>query len=279
MAIESVGITPGVGKDVAVDTVDGKEFQILKLGLGADGALDNLVDAGPQAGSASIPVALSNEDNAVLDAIVAALGTIDTALDLVAGAVAATHMQADVLALPADPLGANADAIVAAGAAGSISAKLRRLTQGVEDLKSLVVLAAGTALIGKVGIDQTTPGTTNKVVADLGATDNAVLDAIALGQEANLIPNGVQADQALAVDDTVGGVQFAAFHADTTHVIIDVQTNDVMVTFDGSAPTSTNGHMIPAEANMVWPKALASAAKWIQVSAAATVHASQLKGA
>ena len=28
------------------------------------------------------------------------------------------------------------------------------------------VLAAGTALIGKVGIDQTTPGTTNKVVAD-----------------------------------------------------------------------------------------------------------------
>jgi hypothetical protein len=42
----------------------------------------------------------------------------------------------DVTSLPADPLGANADAIVAAGATGSISAKMRRLTQGVEDLKT-----------------------------------------------------------------------------------------------------------------------------------------------
>lgn len=42
----------------------------------------------------------------------------------------------DVVTLPADPLGANADAIVAAGAVGSISAKLRRATQGLEDLKA-----------------------------------------------------------------------------------------------------------------------------------------------
>jgi hypothetical protein len=55
-----------------------------------------------------------------------------------------------VTALPADPLGANADAIVAAGATGSISAKLRRVTQGLEDLKSLLVLAAGSNLIGAV---------------------------------------------------------------------------------------------------------------------------------
>lgn len=59
--------------------------------------------------------------------------------------------------------GAIADAIVAAGATGTISAKLRRATQGLEDLKTLIVLAAGSAIIGKVGIDQTTPGTTNNV--------------------------------------------------------------------------------------------------------------------
>ncbi|MBA7496286.1 hypothetical protein ES702_06885 [subsurface metagenome] len=47
-------------------------------------------------------------------------------------------------------LGAIADAIVAAGAEGTISAKLRRLTQGLEDLKTTVSLAAGTNLIGKV---------------------------------------------------------------------------------------------------------------------------------
>ena len=36
-----------------------------------------------------------------------------------------------------------------------------------------VTLTAGTALIGKVGIDQTTPGTTNKVVADPATTTQA----------------------------------------------------------------------------------------------------------
>lgn len=56
----------------------------------------------------------------------------------------------DVLTVPADPFGANADAAVAAGAAGSIQAKLRRATQGLEDLKSLIVLAAGANAIGKL---------------------------------------------------------------------------------------------------------------------------------
>jgi hypothetical protein len=74
----------------------------------------------------------------------------------------------DVLTLPADPLGANADAIVAAGAAGSISAKLRRVTQGLEDLKTLIVLAAGSALIGKVQLRN--PGNT----VDLGDATNPV---------------------------------------------------------------------------------------------------------
>jgi hypothetical protein len=45
-------------------------------------------------------------------------------------------------------LGATADAIVAAGAAGSISAKLRRVTQGLADLLTGIVLGAGTNAIG-----------------------------------------------------------------------------------------------------------------------------------
>lgn len=52
-----------------------------------------------------------------------------------------------------ETLGKIADVLVAAGAAGTISAKLRRLTQGLEDLKSLVVLAQGDNLIGKVQIE------------------------------------------------------------------------------------------------------------------------------
>lgn len=64
-------------------------------------------------------------------------------------------------------IGQTNDAIVAAGATGSIAAKLRRITQGLEDLKSLIVLAAGTNIIGKVGIDQTTPGTTDRVTGNI----------------------------------------------------------------------------------------------------------------
>lgn len=58
----------------------------------------------------------------------------------------------DVATVPADPFGANADALVAAGATGSLSAKLRRVTQGLEDLKTLIVLGAGGNAIGTVGV-------------------------------------------------------------------------------------------------------------------------------
>lgn len=65
----------------------------------------------------------------------------------------------DVTSVPADPFGANADAAVAAGATGSIQAKLRRLTQGVEDLKTLIVLGAGNNNIGDVDVASIAAGT------------------------------------------------------------------------------------------------------------------------
>lgn len=45
--------------------------------------------------------------------------------------------------------GASADAIAAAGGTGTLAAKLRRVTQGLEDLKTLIVLGAGTNIFGK----------------------------------------------------------------------------------------------------------------------------------
>jgi len=63
-------------------------------------------------------------------------------------------------------LGAVADAAVSTDAAGTVSAKLRGIVKLLV-AQITVKLAAGVALIGKVGIDQTTPGTTNRV--DIGA--------------------------------------------------------------------------------------------------------------
>jgi len=93
-----------------------------------------------------------------------------------------------------------------------------------------------------------------------------------------LVPNATESDQALTVDATAGGVQFAAFHADTTHVFWTSETAECRVTFDNSAPTTTNGHAVPAGSNGTWTKALAAAAKFIRTGAtSAVISASQLK--
>jgi hypothetical protein len=80
-------------------------------------------------------------------------------------------------------LGATTDAAAAAGDVGTVSAKLRLLTAQIQALLALVngglpaalsaggglkvgladALPAGTAVVGKLGIDQTTPGTTDSV--------------------------------------------------------------------------------------------------------------------
>lgn len=57
-------------------------------------------------------------------------------------------------------------------------------------------------------------------------------------------------------------------------IVLDVQTNDVMVTFDGSTPTSTNGHRLYAGESFTWSVDTAEAAQFIRVSADAVVHAS-----
>jgi hypothetical protein len=63
------------------------------------------------------------------------------------------------------------------------------------DIKSNITLHAGTNLIGKVGIDQTTPGTTNAVQANAGTNLNTsalALDATLTGGTAKSIVRGGQ---------------------------------------------------------------------------------------
>lgn len=118
------------GDSVAADDIAGIKYQRIKLIFGADG-----LSSGDVSTSNGLPVALL--------ASTAAIGKLAANSGVDIGDV-------DVLTVPADPFGANADAIVAAGAVGSIQAKLRRMTQGLEDLKTLIVLAAGTNGIGKL---------------------------------------------------------------------------------------------------------------------------------
>lgn len=72
------------GSAIAADEVTrnatSEKQQIIKIALGAEGAFDNLVDAGQQTRSASVPVALSTEDTALIDGIEGSLTTLASAV-------------------------------------------------------------------------------------------------------------------------------------------------------------------------------------------------------
>ena len=86
------------------------------------------------------------------------------------------------------------------------------------------------------------------------------------------------ADQRLTVDATAGGVQFSAFADTTNMIVLDVQDADVMCTFDGSAPTSTNGHRLYSGSQYTWSTATATAAKFIrQGGTSAAIQASEFQ--
>ena len=84
-------------------------------------------------------------------------------------------------------------------------------------------------------------------------------------------------DQTLTVDATAGGVQFGtAFNSLTRYIVLDVQGADVRVTYDDSAPTTSNGHILFAGRSYTWSKQAAAAAKFIRDgSTDATIHASE----
>lgn len=88
----------------------------------------------------------------------------------------------------------------------------------------------------------------------------------------NLYPSPTKGllDEALAVDATAGGVQLTASGwtpGNCQYVAWQCQTNSMCVTFDGSAPTSSNGFILTANQSGIWTYSTAKAAKFIRVSA------------
>ena len=92
------------------------------------------------------------------------------------------------------------------------------------------------------------------------------------------VPTAGVNDQTLSVANSA--VPFGtAFNASTKYIVLDVQTADVRVTYDGSAPVggaSPNGHLLFAGRSYTWAKATAEAARFIRDgSVSATIHASE----
>ncbi len=111
----------------------------------------------------------------------ASLASIDTKTSTVIGHVDGIET---LLSAEAVLVGAVTEAAPASDTASSgVNGRLQRIAQRLTTMLTGIVLAAGTAIIGKVGIDQTTPGTTNKVhLGDLSAGEYEFVAASATNE-------------------------------------------------------------------------------------------------
>lgn len=99
----------------------------------------------------------------------------------------------------------------------TVLARLKNLLTGI-------ILATGTNIIGKVGIDQTTPGVTNGV---------------------SLVGSLANEFEQITVDNTVGGKALtSAKYGTCKKANISVETAPIRFTIDGTAPTTSVGHLL-----------------------------------
>jgi len=84
-------------------------------------------------------------------------------------------------------------------------------------------------------------------------------------------------DQQKAVSSSAVDLIATALNSATDIVLWTVMDDAIVVTFDGSTPTSTNGHEIASGTSGEWSKATAEAAKAIRVTTDARVHISEFQ--
>lgn len=153
----------------------------------------------------------------------------------------------DIITLPADPFGTNADVAVVTDASGSISSKLRGIIKLLVD-KITVKLDTGTNIIGKVSIDQSTANA-NEVVIKSGVVTSVT-------SITNALPAGTNAIGKLSANSgiDIGDVDITSIAAGTNligKVSIDQVTanaNEVVVK-SGVITSITNA--LPAGTNAI----------------------------
>lgn len=129
---DNVAITPGSGATMASDDIGGVQYPRVKISQGADGSATDVSSAAP------LPVTLANTGANATPVVVDLGANNDVTLGAALPAGTNNIGDVDVLTVPADPFGANADAAATAGSTGSIQAKLRLLTSQIDAVKTAV---------------------------------------------------------------------------------------------------------------------------------------------
>ncbi len=156
------------------------------------------------------------------------------------GSIASGALASGAISSGADVTeGTTAETTVYAGSGGcTVVACLKGLYAGVTG-----AIPAGSNLIGSVGIDQTTPGTTNKVVASV-SSGGIASGAIASGAVASgAVASGAFASGALASGSIAAGAQVDLLTMRGTVAAGTAAANSMLTgaVFNSTAPTLTTG--------------------------------------
>lgn len=128
--------------------------------------------------------------------------TVDGSVSLAAAVPAGTNNigDVDVLTVPADPFGANADAAATAGSTGSIQAKLRLMTSQLDAIQTAVETLDNTVSGTELQVDVLTMPSTTVTATDLDIRDlTAASDNVAIRPET---ANGLSTFRSLDLDET-----------------------------------------------------------------------------
>lgn len=83
-------------------------------------------------------------------------------------------------------------------------------------------------------------------------------------------------DRRVTVGASAANLVVADLNALTRYAVLDIQGGDIFVTFDGSTPTTSNGHKLYNTRSYTWSAQAAKAAKVIRSGASdVTVHFSE----
>lgn len=209
---DNVEITAGSGVTIATDDVGSAHYQVIKIGVGAANAVDGHLDFGQTTKSASLPVTLASDQGDIAVTLDSeSVAVTNAGITTIAGAVAGTEMQVDVVASALPTGAATAAKQPALGTAGTPSADVISI-QGVASGTVVPVSDGGGALTVDGTVAATQSGAWNvgtvttitnvvhvddnsstisvddgggaitvdgTVTANLSATDNAVLDDVA----------------------------------------------------------------------------------------------------
>jgi hypothetical protein len=210
---DNTELDPGTGGDViATDEVAGLSAKVQYVKL-MDGTADasQRIASGGGVEAAALRVTVASDSTGVLsvDDNGASL-TVDGTVTANLAAGTNNIGDVDVLTVPADPFGANADAAVAAGAAGSIQAKLRLMTTQLNAIQTAVEILDNTVSGSELQVDVLTAPSTAVTNAGTFVTqiNGAALTAL------ELIDNPIHVDDAATFTPATSSVSMVGFLAD-----------------------------------------------------------------